>query len=235
MNKKLNFDGSKIRDIAGFRSGLLVAICPVGWYTNPNTQMRDAVWKCLCDCGDVYEIRGTKISNGYTKSCGCSSNELGAMSRTKHGGATRKGKSRTYLSWQNMIQRCTNPDSTGYIYYGGRGITVCDRWLNSFENFLEDMGDRPDNKTIDRVDVNSDYSKENCKWSDIYEQGANKRTSLSSADRVVGIQWSKTSCMWRARMCRDGKHILDSYFHSEAEAIEARLAAEVDYTNTKEK
>jgi len=81
----------------------------------------------------------------------------------------------TYNTWRNMIDRCTNPNAWNYKYYGGRGVEVCERWLESFENFLTDVGERPEGLTLDRIDVEGDYEPENCKWATWSEQQENKR------------------------------------------------------------
>lgn len=93
----------------------------------------------------------------------------------QHGYSPRKGRSFTYNSWHNMLFRCRNKTASNYPYYGGRGIVVCDRWLQ-FKNFLEDMGERPSKEyTLDRIEVNGNYCKENCKWATKKEQRANQR------------------------------------------------------------
>jgi hypothetical protein len=97
------------------------------------------------------------------------------------------GKNRSqYMAWYHMVERCHNPKSSRYSQYGGRGISVCDRWRNSVENFFEDMGDKPDGMTLDRINVDGDYCPENCKWSTWEEQQNNKQDSvkLSSGERA---------------------------------------------------
>jgi len=97
----------------------------------------------------------------------------------KHGHNKKSGQETpTYNSWQKMKQRCLNPKATGYHNYGARGITVCRRWRNSFENFLNDMGERPEGMSIDKIDNNGSYGKWNCKWSTPKEQANNKRSQL---------------------------------------------------------
>ncbi len=125
------------------------------------------VFRCRCDCGNIKDILMMHIVRSKTMSCGCYRRQVS----TKHG----MWESREYATWENMIQRCTNPKSENYYLYGGRGITVCDQWSKSFEAFYEDMGSRPDNTSLDRIDGNKGYYKENCKWSTPREQMINAR------------------------------------------------------------
>jgi len=130
-------------------------------------------WECLCDCGNIKIIDQSSIRNGHTKSCGCLKKERlkGNTNNKVHG---MKGTI-IYQTWRAMKQRCTNKGHVNYHNYGGRGISICDRWLESFESFYEDMGERPTGKTLDRIDSNGNYCKENCKWSTKKEQCINRR------------------------------------------------------------
>lgn len=125
------------------------------------------VLNCRCDCGVVKKALMSHVLRSLIKSCGCHRREMA----TKHSMAGSK----EYSTWENMIQRCTNPKSRKYYLYGGRGITVCDRWLRSFKAFYEDVGPRPFNTTIDRINGEQGYYKENCKWSNPREQFVNVR------------------------------------------------------------
>ena len=126
---------------------------------------KNRVFKCLCDCGTIKTVSISPLVHSRTVSCGCYRAEI----KTKHG----MWESREYSTWENMIQRCTNPKAKKYYLYGARGITVCERWLKSFAAFYEDMGTRPKNTTLDRIDPNKGYYKENCRWSNPHEQLAN--------------------------------------------------------------
>jgi hypothetical protein len=141
---------------------------------------RSAPWKAkwACKCGAEFEAMVTNVVRGHTKSCGC---ELTA-SRTKkyptHGHFLDGKPSPTYKSWQAMVARCTNPKHPAYANYGGRGITIHEAWLRSFANFLDDVGLRPDGKTLDRIEPSGNYEPRNVRWSDTRTQGRNRRNAV---------------------------------------------------------
>jgi len=130
----------------------------------------------LCDCGTSKTVRNTSLRNGRTVSCGCLQREKASAlssSRATHG----KSSSRAFHSWCAMRQRCYYAPHKDFNSYGGRGIIVCDRWKDSFQNFYDDMGDPPKGLSLDRIDTNGNYSKENCRWADSRTQALTKRRS----------------------------------------------------------
>lgn len=157
-------------DLAGKRFGRLVPISSTPKIINGHSRR---FWLCSCDCGASVESISTNLMSGNTRSCGCLKTDL----LSTH----RKSSTPEYRVWAGMVQRCTNPRSDRYGDYGGRGITVCEQWLSSFETFLSDMGIRPGpDYSIDRINNESSYSKSNCKWSTRSEQQKNKRQYDSS-------------------------------------------------------
>lgn len=134
-------------------------------------------WLCLCDCGKFLIADRGNVTSGRTAACGCQRVARGKTKiATKHGHTWRgpKGRSPTYSTWEAMHRRCSDPNHESYPYYGGRGIKVCDEWRD-FAVFLKDMGERPEGKTLDRLDNGGNYCKINCRWATPSQQNANKR------------------------------------------------------------
>jgi hypothetical protein len=124
---------------------------------------------CQCDCGIQTTVQVKNLRSGMTKSCGCLH-----QGTPTHGHTVNHQPSRTYRSWEAMKARCDNKSSISWPGYGGRGITVCDRWKHSFENFLADMGERPPGHTLDRINSKGNYDPSNCRWATPSQQRLNR-------------------------------------------------------------
>lgn len=138
-----------------------------------------------CDCGSTKEYRLSAVTTGRTKTCGCSA----STSQVTHG----MTGTRTYKSWDSMMQRCFNVGTVNYDIYGGRGITVCESW-QKFQNFFDDMGVRPDGMSLDRIDANANYGPDNCRWATFNEQMNNQRKTvrLKVGNEVLTLkEWSE--------------------------------------------
>lgn len=187
MKKSKSTSGPAAKDISGLRSGRLVAVSYLGV---------GGKWQCLCDCGSESNVAGADLRRGKVRSCGCLKLEIsktGDLRRT-HG----LSHSPEYSSWSSMIRRCLNPKASGYHRYGGRGISVCAEWVDDVSRFVMDMGPRPPNCSLDRIDFDGNYEPSNCRWATAQEQSENMSTtvlvtangktmSLSSWGRQLGM------------------------------------------------
>jgi len=154
------------------------------------TESRSAYWLCRCVCGIEKPVSAAHLKAGRSKSCGCVADKRLGEALTTHG----KSNTYEYSVWLHMKQRCGYVKGEDYHNYGGRGITVCDRWVNSFERFLEDMGLATDGMTIDRIDNDAGYSPENCRWASKAEQMRNHRRNrwfTHDGKTMVLMDWAR--------------------------------------------
>lgn len=157
----------------GQRFGRLVLIEPTR-----KEGSRELFWRCRCDCGNETVVRKGYLPLGHTRSCGCLHRETLANSTRTHGRSRTPHNPRPpeYRAWESMKRRCLVPTDNSYPLYGGRGITVCERWLHSFPAFFEDLGPRPSvEHSIDRIDPNGNYEPSNVRWASPTIQAGNKR------------------------------------------------------------
>lgn len=168
-----------MNDLTGMRFGRLVILCFA--YKDSGYH---SFWKCQCDCGNTKNIRSDHLFSGASVSCGCYRSEFSAIQGksklTKHGWYGTK----LYARWIGMRERCSNPNVAGWKNYGGRGISVCQEWYDSFESFKDwalangYKEDAPRGEcTLDRINPNGNYEPSNCRWLTIFEQQSNKRNN----------------------------------------------------------
>jgi hypothetical protein len=183
---------ARILDLAGQRLGLLTVL-----YKRGKSKSGDNLWVCQCDCGQQCSPTASSLARGATRSCGCNRTPKKPNARSRQS---------EYKTWKRIKNRCYNPNCDKYEYYGGRGITVCPRWLDSYDAFLSDMGLCPPGHEIDRIDGSGNYCPENCRWVTKTQQVRNRRSTLVvEADGVtaplaehaerIGITYA--ACFWR--------------------------------------
>lgn len=169
------------------------------------TRKKHRYWSCRCKCGEEVIVDGGNLKSGHTQSCGCWNQEMTIkrnISNTKHGSCD----SSEYQTWGAMKSRCLNPNDQAYADYGGRGITVCTEWVESFETFLDDMGPKPKQTCgIGRIDNNLGYEPNNCRWETWIQQNNNMRSNifyefngqyltLAQWSRIVGLRYDTLWC-----------------------------------------
>lgn len=146
-------------------------------------------WRCRCECGNICEVTGNRLASEHTRSCGCLRRETSAaIGKAQRLGATPMTEHPLHGTWKAMKDRCNNPNSKDYPGYGGRGIKVCPEWNQSFWSFVRDVGERPDGKSLERVNNDGDYCPENCSWATAEEQMANRRTVRQMQERINQLE-----------------------------------------------
>lgn len=204
-----------LHDLTGHRFGLLIVTSRA-----PNSPRGGVRWDCQCDCGGTNTVAAGDLRNGKIRSCGCLNTKRG---RTLRGAVERspiyqvrsaitERNRREYNSWASMRSRCGNSNDVKFHLYGGRGITVCDRWI-SFEAFLADMGPRPSGTSLDRIDPNGHYCPGNCQWGKTTDQQKNRRHTVfleqSDGSKIAFSEFAKgngvspRALMWHLKAGHD--------------------------------
>lgn len=211
------------KDLSGKVFGRWVVLEEV---LNYKGQSKHRYWLCECTCGNKSKVQQGSLTSGRSKSCGCLSREILARGNNRTHG---KSDTKEYRSWSLMKQRCYDKNRPDYHHYGGRGITVCNRWLESFENFYGDMGDCPEGFQLDRQDNKKNFSLENCKWVCSGEKSGNRAINKNNHSGVKGVSLEAKTGRWLAMLRGKEKIILCKTFTSFEDAVKARKEAEISY------
>lgn len=226
--KKKTTCGCGIRTLnyqPGNKYGLLTIVEEGPKIDYGHTKVRQ-VW-CRCDCGnpELTLVRTNNLQSGNTSSCGC----VGEESRKTHG----LSGTRTYQIHEGMLRRCKPELAEQFPYHAGKGIKICADWNpklgGSFENFYRDMGEAPEDMSLDRIDVNGDYCKENCRWASNSIQGYNKGLDPNNTSGKSGVSFYTSQGKWSAEIHADNEHIRLGMFVNFEDAVKAREEAELKY------
>jgi len=205
----------------GNTQGFLTVLRKVGDYLQPSGKSRP-IYECICECGNIVTVRSNSMHN--RSSCGCLKLQV---KEPKQRSLVTKHNSR----YHHMLARCYDENAVGYSNYGGRGISVCERWrgTDGLVNFCEDMGECPKDFTLDRIDVNGDYSPDNYRWADHTTQSYNRRKDSNNTSGRTGVYWFKRVNKWTAAIHFQDNQIHLGYFNKYEDAVAVRRAAEVKY------
>ena len=222
---------SRIIDVAGKTFGRLTVVGRA--VKDIHDEDGRLKWLCLCECGKEIRTRSSHLIMGRTKSCGCLKIETITSLRKTHGESDKTSENK---AWQAMRYRCLNKEHDRYRYYGGKGIGICQRWLDSYENFLADMGRKPSPKhSLDRIDGDKDYSPGNCRWASWTEQANNKgnnRIIQYGYCRRTMAQWARTRRMSYSALSRRldlGWSIHDALFKPVKKYQHPKKTVDIDY------
>jgi hypothetical protein len=204
-------------DLTGKRFGRLIAVSRAG-----QNKHGSYIWNCLCDCGAETSKVSSYLTSGKVKSCGCLFADSMRGRFTTHGHSSGRSRTQTYSTWKSMNARCHAPSASRFEYYGAKGISVCDRWRYSFESFLEDMGERPEEMTLDRIDPDGNYAPGNCRWATRSTQSINRSKRKGCGSQYPNVHWRKNR--WLVMLSVSGKK---KYFGSFEDEELAGLVAEV--------
>ena len=183
-------------------------------------------WECMCECGEIRVVRGSRLRNGESKSCGCRIGEILKAANTKHGDWVGNKATKEYQAWRSMKKRCYQPKNASYERYHGRGIVVCERWLNNYENFLSDMGRAPAGSSLDRIDNDGCYAPDNCRWATAKEQASNRSNNVKIS--FMGDEIIQAEFLNRFKIHQPAIRNLMNQGYTRSEAAVAALSRKIN-------
>lgn len=208
--------------LVGEKFGRLTVVGFKEWERPNEEYSQVSIWNCICDCGKEHSTRRSNLAD-YS-SCGCWKSEKLSEIKTIHG----MHGTPTHKSWQKMKERCLSETYKEKAYYQDKGIGICQEWIDTFEAFYADMGERPEGTSLDRIDNSLGYFKENCRWSDLTQQSYNKGMMSSNTSGRTGVH-QLANGNWQAIISYYKERIILAYNVSFAEASKARAEGEMKY------
>ena len=193
------------------------------WTVLLRDETKPTHWICKCSCGTIKPVFGGNLRNGTSKSCGCLSAELASVREKTHG----MYGNREWKAWRSMKNRAHEYTSSHSFYYKELGIGVCKEWVDSFEQFFEDMGTCPEGYTLDRIDNRLGYFRENCQWATMNRKANNRRKNTRNTSGRIGVYWRKDKEVWRVVISVDGKRHNIGTFKNYESACDACEEAEL--------
>lgn len=209
--------------LVGSKFGRLTVKSFTRWHISDDG-MKTSLWDCECDCGGSIEMRRSYLNATELPSCGCYKSEVLSELKTIHG----MYGTPTYMSWRKMKERCLAEYYKEKEYYQDRGIGICQEWIESFQAFYDDMGERPEGTTLDRIDADKGYFKENCRWVDATIQAYNQRMGSNNTSGRVGV-FLLPNGLWKANITYYKETIKLAHNVSFEEARKAREEGELKY------
>lgn len=215
---------TRMIDLIGQKFGRLTVVS-----RSENAKYGNTRWLCKCDCENMKVVSASDLKGKKTKSCGCLNKELIIKRNMKHGDSIRGSETREHRVWAGMKERCLNPMNQRFMDYGGRKISVCKEWRDSYETFLKDMGRCPKGFSIERKNVNGNYEPDNCIWASASTQAFNQRRLKRNTSGVCGVVFDKKSNKYGARINHNKNRYQLGFFNTLEQAAEARHRAELLY------
>ncbi|ALY08058.1 hypothetical protein BhaS171_00002 [Bacillus phage vB_BhaS-171] len=213
----------RVKDIRGVKFGKLTPID----YVEYKDRMS---WECRCECGNIRHVRNDDLTRNKVVSCGCYRDERNRTANLQHGLGSKKVRDSIYHAWDSMKRRCLTKSNINFHYYGGRGIRICDEWMEyiPFREWSLNNGYK-ENLTLDRIDPNGNYEPSNCRWTDRTTQSYNRNIQSNNTSGKTGVVWVPMSSKWKAEIKKHGRVYRLGHYDSFDDAVKARKCGELKH------